>query len=245
MIQARVQSIFVVQGNSDIPSPKNSTLSHGPRTPARSGRLKPCRTTMSLAAFGGTFVTGGERTRRGCFIPTDEDSAFDEQRVNKNDPFSHHSSLPDELEGTISLEENEEECEPTLAQRLANTGVRLSQIQVDAAVGVVMEDPNLLVDLYRIAAKADGVDDPTKKRVARQNTFALFTRIAETMISVNGKETVYRTLAMRRCLESGKTLIACLAEMARQEKNRGYRHNTATNVLKALGHPDPFASYLR
>ncbi|HUC01899.1 MAG TPA: hypothetical protein VMA75_03265 [Candidatus Paceibacterota bacterium] len=248
MMQARVQSLFVVRGNENIPSPKNSTLKHSSMTPGRTRYLRPCRTTMDLArTFGGTFVTGGERGRKACLIPENEDTVFDQEFLTANDPFSRPAVSLDELAGLQASMElgYDDEDEDTLARRLSDPDVQLNQAQIDRVVDVVREDPAVLIALYHMGIHADGVDDRKAKQLARLKTFGLFMRVCATMMAADGKESVNRMLSMHRDPISGKTLLSCLAALARKEKKEDHRHFTAANIMTALGHTNPFASYLR
>jgi hypothetical protein len=235
--------MFVVQGNT-IPR-QSSSERHSTKMSGGSPFLKPCRTRISLASQGGCFITGGQTGRQGLFIPDNEDTEFEREFVNANDPFYRPPISFDEFAGMMSFEEdlNGFDEDDTLARRLADPKIQLCQHQIKAAAKVILEDPATLIALYHLAIQAEGVDDEEQKHAARARIFNLFMRIVATMIQSEGAEKVNRKFGMHRA-ENGKTLIACLASLARAEKKKGYRHFTAVNTLKALGHNDPFASYL-
>ena len=242
---SQVQSMSVVRGNN-FATRKSSSVHHSAVTPGRSPFLKPCRTNMSLASQGGCFITGGQTGRQGLFIPDNEDTEFEREFVNANDPFYHTPMSFDEFAGMMAQDDDRNgfDEDDTLARRLADPAIQLCQHQVEAAAKVILGDPETLITLYHLGIHAEGVDDEAQKHAARARIFNLFLRIVATMIKTEGVEKVNRTLGMHRA-ENGKTLIACLASLGRAEKKNGYRHFTALNALKALGHSDPFASYLR
>ncbi len=231
---SHVQLMSVVQGNT-IPR-KSSSERRSTRMSGGSPFLKPYRTKVSLASQGGCFITGGQTGRQGLFIPDTEDTEFEREFVNGNDPFYHTPMSFDEFAGMMAFGEDENgfDEDDTLARRLADPAIQLCQKQIEAAAKVILDDPASLITLYYLAIQAEGVDDEAQKHAARARIFNLLMRIVATMIQSEGAEKVNRKLGMHRA-ENGKTLIASLATLARAEKKNGYRHFTAVNALKALG----------
>jgi hypothetical protein len=193
---------------------------------------------ISLASFGGTFITGGQPGRQGLCIPEDEEVREDRIFVTENDPLRPYS---DEEFEALSADYGAEE-RPELAKLIiANT---FGQTQILEAAGVVAEHPELILSLYHAGIHASGVEDRREKAAARRKIFELIQMIVSAMIDRYGVPEVNELFGQRD--EDYKTILTRLASFARKEKaaKHGYGHWTAVRILTALGHRNIYASYL-
>jgi len=196
---------------------------------------RPITGRITLATFRGTFITGGQEHRRGLFIPTDEDTAFEEEFVNANDPLHVRGDL--KYDGYPS--HNDEEVEERgLAEQLLGLGI-LSSEQLRAAAEVILENPELLVTLYREGINPELYREDQRKRV-REKSFDLIQKIVIVATTIRPRQDVERKFRMCRVGDSQRSVFYHFVEFARREATRHFHHHTAIKVLEALGHPDPF-----
>ena len=201
--------------------------------------------TISLASFGGTFISGGQSGRKGYFMPTNEDTRDEEFFLNRNDTL-HRVSIPFEefadRDNTSFAQRDEDDRD--FACRLCDT--KLTAKQIAAAVPVMVENPELLVDLYRQATKiheGDGTMTPDhRKKMVELISFLRGTFVA--MLKAKSAKDINRALMLRRDEESCKTLLSCFAQFARQELKAKVAYGAALPIMRSLGHNDVFASYL-
>lgn len=206
--------------------------------------------TISLASFGGTFISGGQSGRKGYFVPMDDDLRDEELFLNCND-YLRHAPIPfeefaDQGNTLFAFAQSDNEDDRDLSDRLCNTQLTTNQIM--AAAAVMIENPELLVNLYRQAMEIDEDDfmmTPDYHKKVVEPTLIKFLRgTFATMLKAKSAKDINRSLMLRRDAESGKTLLSLLAQFARQELKAKVACGAALPIMRSLGHDDVFASYL-
>ncbi len=201
--------------------------------------------TLSLASFGGTFISGGQPGRKGYFMPMDEDARDEEFFLGRNDTLHPTPLSFDEIadwDNTLFAQHDDED-DRNLADRLCDT--KLTSDQIAAAVPVMIESPELLVNLYRQATDEEEAEEsPNLHRLVEEKLIGFLRSAFAAMLKAKPAKDINRSLMLRRDEESGKTLLSLLAQFARQELKAEAARGVALPIMRSLGHDDVYASYL-
>lgn len=197
---------------------------------------------ITLASLGGTFVSGGQRGRKGCFIPMNEDERDEEYFLNHNDSLRPERLSFDELAGwNTPRPERYDEDDRDLADRMLDT--ELSPKQINAAAQVMLDDPQLLIGLYRQATETDD-ELPDHSELVEEKIIGFVRSVFIAMLVLAPAKKINQSLMLRRDAETEKTLLSCMAQFARKELKQKSRYCVALPIMRTLGHNDVFASYL-
>jgi hypothetical protein len=209
------------------------------------------RNPVTLASFGGTFITGGQKGRRAVPLTADEDSAFEREFVNAHDRLRGHYRTPDEVSSDESVlggararanAGDGDEVAPSLARRLLTTQLR--QFQVLAVANAVLEDSRILVALYREAKDPDTTIIPANRPFAQKKMFGLMRDIVPVMRKEMTKSELVRLLRKHRDDETGHSVLRCLLDFAREEAAAKSHCFAAREFLAELGCRNVFARYV-
>jgi len=256
------------RGDNSAPRKRRTIRVQHVASPARKPLvIKPCSNTKINAAFaalGGVNVPTERRASksRGLMLAETEDSLREREIVEGNDPLARKSF--DERVATAAYEiDDEEEDANSVKARLDRRGLAVCLLSagnvtpeiVMEAAKVAVNEPEVLVSLYRAGMRVEGVEK--HKVAARMKIFELLQRIVSAMLEIHTPEQISQLLDDQVDVEDGKdyrdlevlmtqkTLLARLASWARNEmRNNGYGHYTAARILRALGYNNVYASYL-
>src|SRR5271154_6673439 len=92
----QIESTTAVSSSTGIKPYTSRSIRHLDELPGNPFILQPCHTKTGLATLGGTFITGGQTGRKGCFAEESEEVREEREFVDDNDPFRARSA--DELE---------------------------------------------------------------------------------------------------------------------------------------------------
>lgn len=177
-------------------------------------------------------------------IPSNEELRDENDFLNRMDTM-HGGYVPIEDVGAWMDASNDDPDDKSFAEQLI--GSELTSAQLEAAARVLLEEPQILIELYKLGIDPEEEFDKNARLIARAKTFRLFGRMVTAMLRINSPQAIAGALTLHRDEATGRTLLTCIAQHAQYEMRNAKKccHTTAIDALKALGYSDPFAFPVR